>query len=346
MQPIQAVLSLPLSNAAAVIACMASALAAFAVFRFTRAYADLTLLSKRHVPASAFQGKTVWIVGASQGLGEALALYFAAAGAKLILSSRSLEKLQAVKDACTLHTSEDDVHLVPMDLTGPTAEIDAAVNTSFSNYGEVDYIIHNAGASQHAAAEDTSQDVAAALIDLNLIGPIRLARATLPHMLRRQHGTCRHVVVASMSAVVPSPGQAVYAAAKSGLRAYFASIAAELAGRGVEVTIVCPGPLATGGGTKPRVVYGSEGLIQQTNTGMSTKRIPAALAAELIAAAAYHGLAEAWIAYHPVLLLGYLCQYMPSLGRAILRKIGPGRVRQLRDGSGSGYDVSAMLQKS
>lgn len=124
--------------------------------------------------------------------------------------------------------------LLPLDLVGPAEGVDAAARQAFAAFGPVDYIVHNAGASQHAAAEETSHEVAAALLQLNLQGPITLAQATLPLMLAQGRG--QHVVVASMSAVVPSPGQSVYAAAKSGLRAYFKSVATEMAARWVQVT--------------------------------------------------------------------------------------------------------------
>lgn len=65
------------------------------------------------------------------------------------------------------------------------------------------------------------------------------------------------------AAVVPSPGQSVYSAAKAGLRAYFQSMATELSERGLGATVCCPGPLATGGDGKPRMVYGPDGLISQ-----------------------------------------------------------------------------------
>lgn len=320
----------------------AAGLLIFNLVRFARAYADLTLLSKRRVPADAFQGKVVWIVGASQGLGEALAVHFAAAGARLILSSRSLDKLEAVKTACTAHVPAENILLLPLDLIKPPEALDDAAAEAAAAFDAagVDYVIHNAGASQHAAVEETSHAVAASLLALNLTGPIALARASLPSMLRR--GSGRHVVVASMSAVVPSPGQAVYAAAKSGLRAYFQSLNSELADSGVGATVCCPGPLATGGGGKPRMVYGPNGQIEQAATGMSKNRVSAEKAAELIAAAAYHKLDEAWIAFHPVLLLGYLMQYVPTVGMAVLKKVGPGRVRQLRAGK-SGYDLKGIM---
>lgn len=184
--------------------------------------------------------------------------------------------------------------------------------------------------------------MAAALLRLNLQGPLALARAALPHMVAQGRG--QHVVVASMSAVVPSPGQSVYAAAKSGLRAYFASMATELAERGVGATLCCPGPLATGLDGKPRMVYGANGLVTQAATGMSKKRVSTARAAELITRAAYHCLDECWIANHPVLLLGYIMQYVPWLGMLVLKRVGPARARALRDGK-SGYDMAALLNE-
>lgn len=114
---------------------------------------------------------------------------------------------------------------------------------------------------------------------------------------------------------------------------------------GVGVTVCCPGPLATGGDGNPRVVFGRDGLIQQATTGISSNRLRPEVAADLICRAAYHGLDECWIAGHPVLLIGYLMQYLPWVGMKVLKRVGPGRVRQLRDGSGSGYDVAGMLRK-
>lgn len=213
-------------------------LALLRLIQFIRAHADLTLLSKRSPPPGAFSNKVVWVVGASQGLGEAIALRFAAAGARLILSSRSVKKLEAVKRRCAEHIPSDDVICLPLDLTGPQEKLEAAAKAAFEAFGGcgVDYIVHNAGASQHAAAEETSASVSASIVGLNLLGPIALSRATLPLMMQR--GSGRHVVVASMSAIVPSPGQATYAAAKSGLRAYFLSVASEMADRSVRISLI------------------------------------------------------------------------------------------------------------
>jgi len=112
----------------------------------------------------------------------------------------------------------------------------------------------------------------------------------------------------------------------------------------MHVTVACPGPIDVGEeATSTRMVYGADGLMQQKNTSKSKKRVPVKVAAALIAKAAYYKLDECWISNHPVLLMGYIMQYMPSIAMKILKRIGPGRVRQFQDGSGTGYDLGGML---
>ncbi len=83
-----------------------------------------------------------------------------------------------------------------------------------------------AGASQHAAVEEISTKVADEMFQLNVLGPIALTRAALPFLLSRRKG--RLVVVSSMAAAVPAPGQAVYSGTKLALHGYFATLQSEL----------------------------------------------------------------------------------------------------------------------
>ena len=83
-----------------------------------------------------------------------------------------------------------------------------------------------AGASQHAAVEEVSTEVADEMFRLNVLGPIALTRAALPFLLSRRKG--RLVVVSSMAAAVPAPGQAVYSGTKIALHGYFATLQSEL----------------------------------------------------------------------------------------------------------------------
>ncbi|CAL8465292.1 g4827 [Coccomyxa elongata] len=327
---------LPLTAAAAGLYCL------WRFIKFVRADADLKLLSSKRLPKDAFKDKVVWITGASQGLGEQLALCFAQRGARLILSARNEQRLQQVGAACR-EAYGSEVEVLPLDVCAAFSELHSAAVTAdaaFEGAG-IDYFIHNAGASQHAAVEDTTTEVAEQMFQLNVLGPLALTRAVLPFLLSRGH--CRIVVVSSMAAVVPAPGQAMYSATKLALHGYFATLQSELNDRGITVTIACPGPIATGTEGTPRNVFGAEALTaKHEERGGARKRLAPPRVAELIARAAYNRADVTWIARHPVLLLGYLCQYWPTLGIWIMKKIGPLRAAQLKSG-GSGYDLKSML---
>lgn len=339
---------------AVVLGVIATLALLYQMIKFSRSDCDMTLSSKPSPPKGAFSNNTIWIVGASQGLGESIAMYYAQQGATLILSSRSLDKLQAVKvRICNEFPNYKNIKritIIPLDILDDYSTLEDAAKKVYQNFSP-DYIVHCVGASQHAVAEETTADTAAAILNINLMAPLALCRATLPFMLQQYANNAsrnnkesskkpRHVVISSFSSIVASPGQAVYAASKAGLRAYFSSIHTELSDK-VGVTICCPGPLTSTGRT--RVVYGATGLISHGNTGLSKSRVPTDRAAELIAKAAYNELDECWIAHHPVLMLGYLSQYMSFVASMILKKIGPGRARAMRDGKG-GYDVREMMK--
>uniref|UniRef100_A0A383WEJ1 Ketoreductase domain-containing protein n=1 Tax=Tetradesmus obliquus TaxID=3088 RepID=A0A383WEJ1_TETOB len=312
---------------------------AIALYGLMSADADLALLLRgRHKP-DAFRGKVIWITGASQGIGEALAKYLAGQGARLILSSRSAERLQRVKEACL---DPSAVLVLPFDLLGPEADLAAAAAAADGAFGGagIDFLIHNAGASQHALAAETTGEVAQQLLDINTLAPIRLTQAALPHMLKRGKG--RLVVTASMAAKVPSPGQAVYSAAKMAVWGYFGSLATEVADKGISVTVICPGPVGSSSDT-PRVLFGPKGKISRLEQ-QDKRRMAPARAVQLMANAMAAGVEEAWLAKQPVLTMAYLMQYLPLLGWMVLKKVGPGRARALSSGK-SGYDVSSMLRE-
>lgn len=308
-----------------------------------KAPCDLNLWSKRNPPADYFRGKVVWVVGASQGIGKSLAVRWAISGARLILSSRNRDALLRVKNELLSEHGirDDDVFILPLDITDNFINIEKAAQSAFQQFNKVDYIVYNVGSSQHAPIEDTSHHVAEKLIQMNLVGQIAVARAVLPLLLTQGHG--HHVVIASMAANVPSPGQAVYAATKSALKSYFLTMATELHSRGIDVSVICPGPVDLGEGTQPRKVFGKHGLIEQKNTSKTSKRVSIDMFTKLALRAVYNKVEECWISKHPVLLMGYVMQFFPKLGMSILKKIGPGRVRQFDKGTGTGYDVMKML---
>lgn len=197
-----------------------------------------------------------------------------------------------------------------------------------------------AGSSQSAAAEETLHEVGQEVLRVNAEGVIAVGRALLKQMLERQAGHL--VVIASMAARVPSPGQAEYAAAKHALIGYFLSIASELAGRCVGVTVVCPGPI---GGETSRSVFGPSGRVVKAESEKDQKKkVPISRCCQLICDAVVHQVSEAWIARHPVLGLAYLMQWFPGAAVAVLARVGPKRAKALSEGR-SGYDYDLVRKE-
>ena len=326
---------------------------------------DLASRALGDAPRSAYRGKTVWITGASQGLGEELALHLGSMGAKLILSSRREETLRRVCEAATAAGAEDARALTLDARAGSAAMREKgaaalALARKMAGAGDgvdgtdadvgVDYLFHVAGGSQHAAAEDTADEVDRDMFELNTMSAIALTKALLPSMLARRKGTI--VAVGSMAVKCPAPGQATYAATKAALSAFCHSLRGEVADRGVSVTVAHPGPIATGLGGQTRVIFGAT-LAKSTcdtaadaaadaaaaadptrgaKVGKKERRLNATSVAKRIAAGAALGLDEVVLATQPIMLLRNFMQFVPSVGFRVLNKVGPKRTRAARLG--------------
>ena len=186
-----------------------------------------------------FKDQTVWITGASSGIGKALALAFASRGANLILSSRNHEKLEAVKAACP-----DDVQvwIEPMD-TSDYDSIPAIAERVLREVGPVDILVNNAGISQRGIVSETPIEIDRRIMDTNFFGSVALTKAVLPLMLKR--GTGKIVVISSLTGKFGTPLRSAYAASKHALHGYFASLRAEVHDAGLRVLLVCPGFIRT-----------------------------------------------------------------------------------------------------
>lgn len=185
-------------------------------------------------------GKTVWITGASSGIGKELALTAGNAGAAVILSARREDAL-ADTLAQMNQSAQSRCHIVPLDLGQPES-IKTAVETVRSLELVPDLVIHNGGISQRAIAADTDMDIVRQIMEVNFFGAVGLTHATLP-MLRQTKG--RIVVISSLVGIFGTPLRSTYSASKHALHGYFESLAAEEYKNGVGVTIVCPGFVRT-----------------------------------------------------------------------------------------------------
>ena len=207
-----------------------------------------------------FRGRCAWITGASQGLGEDIALELAARGAFLILSGRREARLREVAEACVARGAMA-VEILVLDMYSDRGVMKRTVQKAYdlaksmgkmhdsSASRTVDIFIHCAGGSQAASAlSGEDEDVDKAIFQLNCLGPISLTKEVGRMMTNDPNASefKRIVAVCSVAAKVPSPGQASYAAAKSGYAAFLNSLRSEIADTGVRVVCVYPGPIATG----------------------------------------------------------------------------------------------------
>lgn len=182
-----------------------------------------------------FSGQTVWITGASSGIGEALAVAWSREEAALILSARSASELERVRAAC-VHPERHRV--LPLDLTDMNAIAAAAASVP-----RVDILVHSGGVSQRSLVVETDLAIDRAIMEVNYFGTIALTKAVLPKMLARRNG---HIVpISSVIGYVGIPTRSAYSASKHALHGFFDALRAETAKDGIRVTIVCPGYIRT-----------------------------------------------------------------------------------------------------
>jgi len=186
--------------------------------------------------------QTVWITGASSGIGEACAYQYARQGCRLILTSTSRQALDAVADRCRQEGAAG-TRVLPYDLSEP-AGIKLLVREAWSAFGVIDILFCNAGISQRTRVEDTPMPMVRKIMEVNFFAPAAMAEAALPLMVAGGGG--RIAVTSSIAGRFGFPLRCAYSASKHALYGFFETLRAENAGKGISVTIVCPGRVRTG----------------------------------------------------------------------------------------------------
>lgn len=179
----------------------------------------------------------VWITGASDGIGAALARVLAARGARLILTARRQDKLKEVAASC----GDAQVHVLAADLL--EADADELAGQARAVFGHLDVLVANAGQSQRGTAMQTEMPVVRRLMELNFFVPVALTRAVLPDMVDRGRG--RVMVTSSLAGHIGTPRRSTYTASKHAVEGWYESLRAELDGTGVGVSVVAPGYIQT-----------------------------------------------------------------------------------------------------
>jgi uncharacterized protein len=184
-----------------------------------------------------FNGKWALITGASAGIGVALARELAAHGAKLILTARRRERLDAL--AAELAARGTEVRILVADLNDPAAPEQVYDATEGAGL-EVDILINNAGLGQYGAFASSPVEQELSQVRVNCEAMVRLSRMFVPRMVERRRGWV--MVLSSTASFQPVPYITTYAATKAFDRFFALGLAAEVAGFGVTVTTLCPGP--------------------------------------------------------------------------------------------------------
>ena len=175
------------------------------------------------------------LTGASSGIGRALALELAGAGARLVLASRDQAALERVAAECARRGAPALVQRT--DVTRPE-DCRALVERTVAELGRIDVLVHDAGLSMWARFEDLEDlGLFERLMRVNLLGPVWLTHLALPH-LRRSRG--RLVAVSSVTGLAGVPTRTAYSASKHALVGFCDSLRVELAGTGVSVTVIYP----------------------------------------------------------------------------------------------------------
>jgi dehydrogenase/reductase SDR family member 7B len=241
-------------------------------------------------------GKVAWITGASSGIGAALAAELFDNGATVILSARSVAKLEGIKARFDV-ISPGRCIVIPCDVTSKSSVREALEKVN-QQAGKVDILINNAGVSQRSYALDTSLEVDRELFEVNFFGAVAVTKGIVPLMVKQ--GSGHIVVISSMAGKYGFRMRSAYSASKHALQGYFETLRAELHQDNVQVTIVCPGRVKTD--ISVHSLMGDGQTYGKMDKGQE-QGVPAEKCARIIVRAIEHNRKEIFIGKRELLLL-------------------------------------------
>ncbi len=186
-----------------------------------------------------FKDKVVIITGASSGIGEALAVEFAALGARVVIAARNSEKLATL--AADITAQDGRVLAVRCDVSREE-DCRRLVDETVKAFGGIDILVCNAGVSMRAILDDVEVDVLRRLVDVNFWGTVYCVKHALP-WLQASRGSITGV--SSVAGLHGLPGRTGYSASKYAMTGFLETVRIENLHKGLHVMVACPGFTAT-----------------------------------------------------------------------------------------------------
>jgi short-subunit dehydrogenase len=300
---------------------------------------------------SFFEGKTIWITGASSGIGRELALRASRYGVKnLILTGRSSERLQIVADCCSDQNKEflssdsspSIISVLPLDMTAPEEEFNHAVSLLENLLGDdnLDCVMLNAGRGQLKPADRTSSSTTAEVFQINALAPIALTQQLLERgILKKKRGRQQLGVTSSVGALVGLPLSSSYAASKHALHGYYNTLRSE--NTWLDIQLICPGTIDTSfhssyvGGSEPGAEIANHSSTDDKNqTRKKSNKLKMSIdrCVRLYMSSLLLRNGEYWIAEQPMLSGLYINRHFPGIFQALLAKVGTLRIKAWEEG--------------
>jgi 3-oxoacyl-[acyl-carrier protein] reductase len=181
------------------------------------------------------------VTGASRGIGRAIALALATAGAKVVVNYANASA--AAEQLVTEIQSQGGQAMALQADVSKADQVDALVSEVLAQWGRIDILVNNAGITRDTLLLRMKPEDWQAVIDINLTGVFLCTRAVSKVMLKQRSG--RMINIASVAGQMGNPGQANYSAAKAGVIGFTKTVAKELASRGITVNAIAPGFIET-----------------------------------------------------------------------------------------------------
>jgi len=212
-----------------------------------------------------FTAKRVLITGGTSGMGEATALGFSEAGAKVVISGRNQENAQKIIKQSASHRGE--IAFAPADIR-QSAACTQLVNEAVNVLGGLDIVVNSAGVIHHATAEETTDEQWQHTMDVNVNGMFYICRTAIPH-LKKQGGTI--INIASDAGLTGSNHLTAYCASKGAVIQMSRAMAKDYAADNIRVLPICPGDVDT---PMLRGEFRDRGLDLKTGLRESAEAVP------------------------------------------------------------------------